>query len=158
MINYTWKIHSLTKRTINNTESVIFTVVWEKFGIDENGYSGSIKTTITFNVNEIDENSFIPYEQLTEEILIDWIRNNINEEAINKGIEAEIEKSKSHWIQINDGEFPWNIIEETLPDPLTEAFSEPNIIPPDDNFDMSIYTAETGIGTTDNTSTGIGTT
>lgn len=150
MINYSWKIHSLTKRTINNIESVIFTVVWEKFGIDENGYSGSIKTTISFNINEIDENSFIPYEQLTEEILIDWVKDFINEEAINKGIEQEIEKAKSQWIQINDGEFPWNIVEETLPDPLTEAFSEPDTTLPDPNFDMNIYSGDTstGIGTT----------
>lgn len=149
MINYSWKIHSLTKRTINNIESVIFTVVWEKFGIDENGYSGSIKTTISFNINEIDENSFIPYEQLTEEILIEWVKDFTDEESINKGIETEIEKAKSQWIQINDGEFPWNIVEETLPDPLTEAFSEPDTTP-NPNFDMNIYSGDTstGIGTT----------
>lgn len=96
MINYTWKIHSLTKRTINNVDNVVFTIVWEKFGIDEDGYSGSVKTAENFNIEDIDTETFVPYEQLTEEILIDWIKNNINEEGINKSIELEIEKSRSH--------------------------------------------------------------
>lgn len=54
MINYTWKIHSLTKRTINNVDNVVFTIVWEKFGIDEDGYSGSVKTAENFNIEDID--------------------------------------------------------------------------------------------------------
>jgi len=112
MINYTWKIHSLTKRTINTIDSVVFTVVWEKFGIDEDGYTGSVKAAANFNIEDIDESSFVPYEQLTEEILINWVKDFINEDSVNQGIEAEIEKAKSNWIQINDGEFPWNVVEE----------------------------------------------
>ena len=39
MTNYTWKIHSLTKRTINSIDSVIFTAVWEKFGISDDVFT-----------------------------------------------------------------------------------------------------------------------
>lgn len=150
MINYTWKIHSLTKRTINAVNNVVFTVVWEKFGITDDGYSGSVKSAANFNIVDIEEEKFVPYEQLTEEILIEWVKNFIDEESINKGIEQEIEKAKSQWIQVNDGEFPWNIVAETLPDPLADAFSEPDTTVPDPNFDMNIYSGDTstGIGTT----------
>lgn len=108
MTNYTWKIHSLTKRTINSIDSAIFTVVWEKFGISDDGYSGSVKTSSNFDINNIDVNSFIPYEELTEEILINWIKSSINEDSINNAIDVEIEKARSHWIQVESGQFPWD--------------------------------------------------
>lgn len=150
MINYTWKIHAITKRTINSVDSVVFTVVWEKFGIDSDGYSGSVKMAANFNIDDIDESSFVPYEELTEEILIEWIKNFIDEETVNQSIEEEIEKSRSNWIQVNDGNLPWQVVEEVLPDPLEEVFSEPDTVLPDDNFDINIITAtsNTGIGTT----------
>lgn len=112
MINYTWKIHAITKRTINSVDSVVFTVVWEKFGIDSDGYSGSVKSAANFTIDEIDESSFVPYEELTEEILIDWVKNFINEDVVNQGIEAEIEKARSGWIQIDNGNLPWQVIGE----------------------------------------------
>ena len=112
MINYTWKIHAITKRTINSVDSVVFTVVWEKFGIAGDGYSGSIKEAANFNIADIDESSFVPYEELTEEIVVSWIKNSISEESVNRGIEAEIEKARSGWIQIDDGNLPWQVIGE----------------------------------------------
>lgn len=112
MINYTWKIHAITKRTINSVDSVVFTVVWEKFGIADDGYSGSIKAAANFNIADIDENSFVAYEELTEEILIDWVKNFINEDVVNQGIEAEIEKARSGWMQVEDGNLPWQVVGE----------------------------------------------
>lgn len=112
MINYTWKIHTITKRTINSVDSVVFTVVWEKFGIDSDGYSGSVKMAANFNIDDIDESSFVPYEELTEEIVVSWIKNFIDENSVNIRIEAEIEKSRSNWIQVNDGNLPWQVVGE----------------------------------------------
>jgi len=112
MINYTWKIHSLTKRTINTVDSVVFTVVWEKFGIADDGYSGSVKSAANFNIVDIDENFFVPYDQLTEEIIIDWVKNFIDEDSVNQGIEIEIEKARSGWMQVSEDYFPWNVVKE----------------------------------------------
>lgn len=112
MINYTWKIHSLTKRTINTVDSVVFTVVWEKFGIADDGYSGSIKTSTGFDIEDIDTEIFVPYDQLTEEIIIDWVKNVIDEDSINRGIDTEIEKARSGWMQIDVEKLPWNVVRE----------------------------------------------
>jgi hypothetical protein len=112
MTNYTWKIHAITKRTINSIDNVVFTVVWEKFGIEDDGYSGSIKSAANFNIGDIDESSFVPYDQLTEEIVIDWVKNFIDEESVNRGIEIEIEKARSGWIQVDDQNLPWQVIRE----------------------------------------------
>lgn len=111
-MQYTWKIHSLGKRTINNVDSVVFNVVWEKFGITDDGYSGSVREGTNFNIRNIDFTSIIPYEQLSEENVIDWIKNTVNQSAIDKRIEAEIEKAKAHSVQVNDWELPWIIREE----------------------------------------------
>jgi len=112
MINYTWKIHSITKKTVNNIDSVVFAVVWEKFGLSDDGYSGSIKSSANFNIDDIDENSFVPYNQLIEEVVVSWIKSFIDEENINKLIEKEIEKSRSNSIQVDDGNLPWQVVGE----------------------------------------------
>lgn len=110
MIVYTWKIHSITKKTIQETSDVVFKVVWEKFGISEDEYAGSVKSSTTFNIEDIDQNLFVPYEQLTEDIVINWVRNSINEDIINQNIENEIEKLRSNWIQVDEDRLPWNLV------------------------------------------------
>jgi hypothetical protein len=114
MIKYDWKIHSLTKKTINSFDNVIFTVVCEKIGIDEDGYIGSMKTAVNFNIDDIDFDFFVPYEKLTKEIILSWITNFVDENVIDQIINDQFEKSRSHCVQVDDGSFPWNKIEGDL--------------------------------------------
>lgn len=112
MTVYTWKIHSVVKRTIQETSDVVFNVVWEKFGLDDDGYSGSVKSSVSFEIDGIDSSSFITYDQLTEEIVVSWVKNAIDENAINQSIEQEIEKARSHWMQVDEEHLPWNVVRE----------------------------------------------
>lgn len=109
MIKYTWRINTITKKTISDTDSVIFNVVWEKFGIDEDGHSGVYKISTRLNTSDINSDNFIAYEDLSEDIVIGWIKSVINEEEVDKYIQNEIKRAKDKEIQVENGNFPWQI-------------------------------------------------
>lgn len=117
MINYKYIIHSLSKKTINQTPSVVYKVVWEKTGTDSNGYTGSFKTATFFNIEDIpykvpvrkkeyDEN-FIKFEDLLEENIISWIEQNIDMNSIHEQIEENIQNHKDDDIEIFGQDLPW---------------------------------------------------
>lgn len=112
MISYTWEIDAITKRTIGEFEDVIFKVVWKKTGTDENGYNGTFRICTDFQVNEVNKDSFISYENLKEETVIGWIKKAVDQDLVNDEIKKELEKSRSHWIQIEQQDLPWNKTEE----------------------------------------------
>lgn len=60
--------------------------MWEKFGLSDDGYSGSIKSSANFNIDDIDENSFVPYNQLIEEVLPELVKTGENKSVNHNGI------------------------------------------------------------------------
>lgn len=114
MINYTWKVSLLKKKNIGEFSDVIVSAVWEKTGVDSDGYGGTYKILTEFDIDEIDLNQFITYESLTEENIIEWIKKNSNEDDVNNHILAEIERSRSQEIYVNEYELPWNKTEEVV--------------------------------------------
>ena len=110
MTYYTWKINSIIKKTVNSIDDVILTVVWERTGISDDGYEGSFKQATNFNIGTIDEESFVPYEELTKEIIVNWLKESIDTDKVNKVIEDEIQKARDNWSQVDDGQFPWQNI------------------------------------------------
>lgn len=110
MIKYTYNISAVTKKTINGVENAIFHVVWEKVGVDENGHRGVFRIATEFDTSEVGiSESFIPYENLTEETIISWIESVTDEEIINGSILKQIQKSIDNEVQVY--EFPWTVVE-----------------------------------------------
>lgn len=114
MINYTWKISLLKKKTIGQFSDVIVSVVWEKTGVDADGYGGVYKILTELDIDNIDSNSFVTYDNLTEQTIIDWIKTIINEDDVNQHIMDEIEKARSQETYVNEYELPWNKVEEIV--------------------------------------------
>jgi hypothetical protein len=114
MINYKWKVSLLKKKNIGEFSDVVVSAVWQKTGVDPDGYGGTYKILTEFNIEEIEINSFINYEDLTEENIIEWIKINTNQDDVNKYILSEIEKSRSQEIFVNENELPWNKLEEVI--------------------------------------------
>lgn len=112
MTTYTWKIHSVVKKVVNTVDSVVISTTWEKFGTAPDGYSGSVKAAANFNIGDIDESSFVPYDQLSEDDVVQWVRDFINEEGVDKIIEAEIQKARDGWMEVRDEYLPWNVVRE----------------------------------------------
>lgn len=105
-MEYNWKVVKLEAKTINDVQGAIFHASWIKTGINDQGIEGSYQGTTEFNNLDPLSESFIPFEQLTEEIILDWVKKEINNEYenfINELIENEI-NSKITTYEVN---FPW---------------------------------------------------
>ena len=80
MINYNWTVTDLL--TIDNDSKPDY-VVFANFKIEasEGDYSSEYESLIKFSVDE--GGSFIPYQSLTEEIVLGWIKDTLSDFEIN---------------------------------------------------------------------------
>lgn len=120
IITYTWKITGLRVQDFDSSKpnSVVQTY-WQKIGTDENGYEGIFSGATPFTPDPSDASGpFIPFEQLTEEDVLAWIKTvvvDLYEQHVNEQIQKAItEKYKP----ITETPLPWApVVETTLPKP-----------------------------------------
>jgi hypothetical protein len=81
MINYEWKIPNMTVfRQLDGKENVVNIVNWYLIGTNEDGINGFINGSF---VKEYDSNSeFVNYEDLTKEVVEQWILDVLDEQTI----------------------------------------------------------------------------
>lgn len=109
-ISYTWRLTSLKKTNTSDLNDVIIQTNWEKIGTDEDGNTGSFPGSSQFDLNTLDPDDFISYNDLTEEVILGWIQSTIidgYEAHANKTISDQIDEKASRVIQVNSG-FPWD--------------------------------------------------
>lgn len=85
-ITYTWKVNNLFTIDVSPTEiSYVVTALYYIVGSTTEGgktYTSDLSLSAFFDVKESDPD-FIPYGELTEEIVIGWIKSQLDEEQIN---------------------------------------------------------------------------
>ena len=76
-ITFEWKITSI--RTVENVDiqNFVVRVEWKKTGTDELGNKGYNSGAIDFEKSVDDLGNFIPFEELTEEIVLKWVQNDM---------------------------------------------------------------------------------
>ena len=84
MINYTYKI----KGTSISEDKIVLVIHWDLIGTTEHGLSASIHTT-TF-LNPPSNDSFIQYEFINGETLINWIEEKENIELLKQNVYNQI--------------------------------------------------------------------
>ena len=72
MTTFTWKVISLYTETIAGEQNYVVIANYEVVGVDGQ-YTSSIKDSARFSTANVD--SFIPYEDLTNDIVIGWIQS-----------------------------------------------------------------------------------
>lgn len=79
-ITYTSYIHTLyTASSENGLDNVVKVIGWTLRG-EEQGEGGlSVERTGAASLESPDSNSFIPYSDLTEEIVHGWLESNLND-------------------------------------------------------------------------------
>ena len=88
---YNWKINALdAKVSVDDVQNVVYTVHWSLIATSENE-EHTVSNIGTHGV-EYDADNFIPYEDLTEAIVIGWLEAGLNVESIKAGLDAKIEK------------------------------------------------------------------
>jgi hypothetical protein len=108
MINYTWIVTQLLTETIEGNENYVVIAHCETIGVDGE-YSASVPNVIQFSTEDV--TVFIPYEDLTEEMVIAWIKESLGEEGvllIEASIQAQIEAQKNPPVSPENTPLPWN--------------------------------------------------
>lgn len=108
MLTYTWKLFSI--KTENVSEALQQAVVhakWRKTGTDEDGNVGMFDGVCRFSVANVTPETFIPYDQLSEEIVLGWVQDILNRggmDRIDHLIQKQINENKT---QTPGDTLPW---------------------------------------------------
>lgn len=113
-MTYTWAIKGLTKTTDGGFEDAIIGTRWECTGTDEDGVSASFVGATPFNLNSVDPDNFTPYNQLTEEQVLTWIKSYVSGSSntnyfdhIAQRIDKQIKDKKGVVVNIDNIDLPW---------------------------------------------------
>jgi hypothetical protein len=79
MINYTWKVTELYTQTIEGNEDYVVIAHCETIGVDGE-FTASVPNVIQFNTQEV--TNFIPYKDLTEELVVGWIKEVLTKDGV----------------------------------------------------------------------------
>jgi hypothetical protein len=102
MTNYIWNVTQLYTETIEGNTDYVVIANYITTGIDGE-YTASLSGTAQFSTADV--TVFIPYEDLTEEIVIGWIKESLGENGI-ISVEACIQGQIDS--QINPPQVPVN--------------------------------------------------
>lgn len=107
MVNYNLIITNLYTETVDGLQDYVVVAAFNVIGTDGE-FSSTVNGTQTFAVKEGQQ--FIPYSELTPEIVTEWIKEGLGESgllSITTYIDSEIEKQKNPPIVPQDTPLPW---------------------------------------------------
>ncbi len=88
---YNWKINALdAKVSVGDDENVVYTVHWSLIATSEDE-EHAVSNIGTHGV-EYDADNFVPYEDLTEEIVIGWLEDALDVDSMKAKLDVQIEK------------------------------------------------------------------
>jgi hypothetical protein len=87
MTNFTWLVKTLWTQTIDGEQNYVVIASYDVTGVD-GAYTASLSNTAQFSTSSV--SPFIPYDQLTNDIVVGWIQQELGENGVNS-IEACIQ-------------------------------------------------------------------
>jgi hypothetical protein len=108
MTNFTWNVTQLYTQTIDGKEDYVVLANCVTIGVDGE-YTASVPNVIEFSTEEV--TTFIPYADLTEEIVVGWIKEVLGEEgvlAIEESIADQIAMQKNPPVTPEITPLPWS--------------------------------------------------
>lgn len=105
-LTYTWEVTAMKVVQTPECPNYVCQTYWKKTGTDENGISGTFAGATPFAVDPSQE-SYTPYDQLTQEIVLSWIQP-IVVDTYAERVDAEIAKQIADKIDpITEPPLPW---------------------------------------------------
>lgn len=107
MTNYNWTITNLYTKTVDGLQDYVVTAMFDVTGVDGE-FSASVNGSQMFTVKEGQE--FIPYAELTSEIVLGWIQEELGENgilSITACIDGQIESQKNPPVVPENTPLPW---------------------------------------------------
>ena len=78
--------------TPENLQDVVFDIVWQRT-ITEGKYNSGIYCTTTLPAP--DNQAFVPYDQITEQLALDWIQDNTAPEVF-----VDLDRQLQEWLDV----------------------------------------------------------
>jgi hypothetical protein len=109
MTQYTWTITNLYTQTIDGKEDYVVTAIYDVVGVDGEYTASMTSNTAQFSTQDVTE--FTPYADLTEAIVLGWVKESLGENgiiSIEACIQAQIEAQKNPPVTPQETPLPWN--------------------------------------------------
>jgi hypothetical protein len=91
MIQYTYNIAQLERDAATGGVKIAhWTLTAQKEQLLEEQLSASVYGTVSFTPDPADE-SFVPFDELTKEQVIEWVKSQLDTEALEAGLASQIE-------------------------------------------------------------------
>jgi len=114
-LTYDWKLIGLKKQNTESLSDVIVGTNWRLTGTDEDGNSGIFNGATPFEVQDLNGDGFVDYRDLTEELVLGWIKNHVSGSTpsnymnhINQQIQKQIDYVKYARIDVSEIDLPWS--------------------------------------------------
>jgi hypothetical protein len=106
---YEWNVKSLKTKTEGANADSVIQVYWSVTGKDANNVTGTFDGATPFS--SVGQENFVPYEDLTEEIVIGWIQEEVNArfgymDHIDRTIQRKIDEKVNPQVE---QDLPWNV-------------------------------------------------
>lgn len=117
-LTYEWKITQIKKTTNNSVDNAIIGTRWEVKGIDAFSNEGIFNGATPFTLDQINPDNFIPYNELTEAVVLNWIKEYVSGsnkatnywEHISGKINDQLEEKTSVINNVEVANLPWSPI------------------------------------------------
>jgi hypothetical protein len=111
-LEYEWKLTGLRKVNSDGLEGIIMGTNWTLKGTDVDGVSAKFTGATPFRVEDLNIDSFTPFDELDENTILSWIKDVVLGqpfywEHINGQILKSIRDIKSPIVIVSENELPW---------------------------------------------------
>jgi hypothetical protein len=107
MTTYNWTITNLYTKTVEGLQDYVVTAMYNVTGVDGE-FSSTVNGSQMFTVKEGQD--FIPYSELTNETVVEWIKEELGENgilSITACIDGQIESQKNPPVVPQNTPLPW---------------------------------------------------
>lgn len=115
-MNYTWSIKCIGVKDYGEFKNVVLNVNWSKKGTNDIGMMGYYGDTSKLIIPEaFNSDSFVTFENLTEELLITWVKSTIsNEDYANELISEQIQNQMNPMRYLVNDDLPWSLMQDNI--------------------------------------------
>ena len=107
MTTYTWAVTALYTETIAGEQDYVVIANYEVVGVDST-YSASLSNIARFSTETV--STFIPYDNLTNDIVIGWIQEGLGVDGVNNleaCIQGQIDSQANPPVSPVSAPLPW---------------------------------------------------
>ena len=109
MTNYTWVVTTLYTQPVENEQNYVVTAYYDVTGVDGT-YTANLTNAARFSTASV--SPFIPYEDLTNEIVVGWIQSELGVDGVSNieaCIQGQIDSQINPPVSPENTPLPWNI-------------------------------------------------